>query len=266
MKIAYLLSGHARVYQHTSHLLEKRLLKTLKKKSQVDVFISTWKMTDRGGCPEWKTSPEAELRKYYPSLARVEIELNWSYTNRYVSDFYKRWKVWSLMVEEEQRTGEAYDIVFRDRMDSCHVREFPAEELDDLGDKVHFPIFVGDYKFRPFVDWIAFGTRDAMFDYFNIFNLIKDASYEDNVAGLINEKLSNYYPEQVLYAGLKSRERETKFSSYEIQPYDRYFGVKVHDIEVHSDDKGEFRLTTRRYGGVVPDVPERENYDKPEDL
>lgn len=262
MKIAYLLSGFARVYRDTAPLLQKNLLQLLKAKYDVDIYISTWKMTDRGGYPEWKIVPHKELQKYYEPK-NILIENNWEYKNRYVSDFYRRWRAWELMNGIENMYNFQYDIVFRDRTDTVHPNIFPIRELTTIEtDKVYFPKYINDHKKHPFQDWIAFGTREAMSDYFNVFNLIKDVPCQENIEILTKEIPPIPDPEYTLWAGLKYQNREWNFSSYEVTPYDRHFGNKVHEVETHENHSGDkFRLPTTIYGGAkIPEVKEK-NYD-----
>lgn len=259
MRIAYLLSGFSRVYRDTAPLLKKNVLNILRAKHEVDIFISTWKLTDRGGYEEFHKDPVSELRKHYKN-SNILIEKNWSFENRYVSDFYRRKEAWGMMCEEEHRRNKVYDIVFRDRMDTVHFRPFPLRELENLDEeKIYFPRYKDDECKDPFQDWIAYGSRKAMESYYGVYENIKDRSCEYNIESLMTETPKLYTPEWVLYAGLRAANRPWELSSYEVTPYDRHFGNRVHEVDSHLDKNGNlFKLETTIYDGAkVPDVETR---------
>lgn len=253
MKIAYLLSGFARGYRETAPLLEKNVLRLLRAKHEVDIFISTWKYTDRGGYPEFDKNPEEELLKYYKN-AKIEIEDNWSFKNRYVCDFYRRFKSWELM----DKMGKQYDFVFRDRMDTVHPRIFPINSLESLDDQIiYFPKYIGDHHKDPFQDWTAYGHRKSMEKYFGVFNLLQDVDCQSNITSLMREHPKIYNPEWTLFAGLRNQNAKWRYSDYEVTPYDRHFGNRIHEIDVHEQNGEKFRISTTEYSGVK--IPENVN-------
>jgi hypothetical protein len=250
MRIAYCISGFARVYRDTIPLLEKNVLKILAAKHQVDVFISTWEKTDRGGYAEWHKDPILEFDRYFSKPNKIiDIEKNFEYKNRYINDFYKRWRAFNL-VENQEGDSFKYDAVFRDRFDTVHFRPFPLIELEKSckDDFVFVPRYKNDHEKTPIQDWCAFGSRTAMANYFGVYSILDDVPEEQNLRKLSFTEAKINDPEWVLYAALRFLNQKWEWSSYEVTPYDRYFGNKVHEKYIHVSENGEeFALKTREY-------------------
>lgn len=266
MRIAYCISGFARVYKDTAPLLKKNVFDVLRSSNhEVDVFISTWKLTDRGGYEEWIERPYFELEKYYEPLVSYFVEDNWEYENRYVCDFYKRHNAFEQIADYlETKDVEPYDIVFRDRFETVHFSTFEVSELDRCMEKqkILIPRYQNDHGKRPLQDWTAFGPYRCMKAYFDVFKLIEDVSYEENLNKLNSPNVHPKDPEWVLCAGLKEQDQEWDWSSYEVTPYDRYFGNKVHEVNVYKEGDQKFYLRTRRYGNTkIPEGAIEKKFD-----
>lgn len=242
MRIAYCISGFSRVYRDTLPLFEKNIWSVLRKDHDLDIFFSTWKLTDRGGYREWHENPYKEF-EHVQNLT-LDIEDNFEYNNRYLSDFYKRHRAYL------QSLSGNYDFYFRDRMDSCHIRKFPVSEIDRsiAKNEVFVPTNNG-WRTNTIFDWCAFGPATAMKNYFEVYSLLDDVPCEENIAKFTDKnEFEINDPEAVLSYGLKALNQPWSWSPYSIRAYDRHFGNDVHKRYSHMDENGEeYVLNTRTY-------------------
>jgi len=204
MKIALILTGHARRYQSTYDSVKENLINV----HNVDVYLSTWSIDNPGrryGAPDWyEPTPldlPALLEKINPHKLHLEDYHNF-YSNRFPNvditsatrpdDIFKindhairhgsfwverqrdQWymikKGWELIENPNQ-----YDLVFRLRTDTKLIKL----DLKNIGKLVLPDTEVNGT--HSVCDHMAYGPPELMEKYCNFFDHIKPMYVNDNV-------------------------------------------------------------------------------------
>jgi hypothetical protein len=204
MKVALILTGHARRYRSTFESVRHHLLD----KHDVDVYLSTWSVDNPGrryGAPDWYEPTPLDLPPLLEAVKPVKTHIqdyHGYYSNRFPSidttsstrpdDIFKvnehaivhgtfwverqrdQWymiqKGWQLIENPGQ-----YDIVFRLRVDTRLL----SIELKNNG-----KLIIPDTEVNgalSVTDHMAYGPPDLMEKYCNFFDHIGPMYYNDNV-------------------------------------------------------------------------------------
>jgi len=171
MKVALLLSGHARTYKDTAASIIENIIKPF----EADVFIHTWDLTETAGeiwreekSPIEKTDIDFIKAKFKPIRYIVsdhpitesktyEDGINKLSTHRMLqSTFYAT----SLMDDYCRETGVEYDVVIRCRFDLIINTKFKL--VDDVKDNIIYTAYNANNTGYQAMLNLYYGTAESM--------------------------------------------------------------------------------------------------------